>query len=293
MKNKFEISSDCLKCKAKKYLLNHPNIPEDNLNDYLFGVCDTIASFDRSLSSIELDLLIKSKYAEYFKDKDFSETKKYFNDKFLALYDSLLEKVINSEDSLQTALKLSIVANYIDFSALFTVDEKVLDNLINESFEKSIDISMYKRFKSDLQNAKSLIFLTDNCGEIVCDKLLIHIINKEYPNINITCMVKGGEVLNDASLIDAKQINLDDECYVVDNGVRFGGTMLQRMSEEKVSLIKNSNIIIAKGQANTETLIGCNLNIYYLLLCKCSHFSKIFNCQLHDLIFANELDFHK
>jgi len=293
MSNKFEISADCLKCKAKKYLLNHPDIPEDNLNDYLFGVCDIIANFDRSLSSIDLDLEIKNKYAHFFKNKDFSETKKYYNDKLLNQYDKLLTKVNQSSDPLYTALKLAIVTNYIDFSALFTVEENTFDVLMENCESKDLNQKMYQRFKNDLTKANTLMYLSDNCGEIVCDKLLISLIKKQYPHLKITCMVKGGEVLNDASMVDAKQVNLMEVCEVIDNGVIYGGTMLKRMPVDKVNIIKNSDMIIAKGQANCETLIGSGLNIYYLLLCKCNHFEKVFNCKKQDYILANELDFHQ
>ena len=132
-----------------------------------------------------------------------------------------------------------------------------------------VDEKEWANLKADLKKAKSLTYLTDNCGEIVLDKLLIRKLKEVYSQLDITVIVRGSNVLNDATLADAQSIGLTNEVRVMENGSSIAGNALGYISEEAELLIRNADLVISKGQGNFETLNGCGLNIYYLFLCKC------------------------
>ena len=143
--------------------------------------------------------------------------------------------------------------------------------------------------KNDLASAKTLVYLTDNCGEIVLDKLLIETIKKQYPDLNIIAVVKGGNVLNDATLSDAKQVGLTKVAHVIDNGNDIAGTWLDAIPWMTRKIIEDgADIILSKGQANYETLRFSGLNIYYLFLCKCEMFAKEFGVEQFTGMLLNE-----
>jgi uncharacterized protein with ATP-grasp and redox domains len=127
-----------------------------------------------------------------------------------------------------------------------------------------------------LGRAKRLVYLTDNCGEIVIDKLMIEQICKINPELHVTVIVRGKEILNDATMEDAIQVGLDQITTVTGNGSNIAGTCLDEISEEAKNLIEQADFIISKGQGNFETLQECGLNIYYLFLCKCMMFANRF-----------------
>ena len=123
-----------------------------------------------------------------------------------------------------------------------------------------------------MENARTLVYLTDNCGEIVLDKLFIKQIKETFPGLNITAMVRGGDVINDATLVDAKEVGLTEIVPCMGNGNAAPGTIVGRLSEEARETLFHADVIISKGQGNFESLYGEKLNPYYLFLCKCELF---------------------
>ena len=134
----------------------------------------------------------------------------------------------------------------------------------------------YSHFRSDLEKAKKLVYFTDNCGEIVLDKVFIKCIKEAYPQLQITVIVRGENVINDATLEDAKEVGLTDIVSCIGNGNGAPGTVLKRLSKEAKQILLDADLIISKGQGNFETLRKCGMNIYYIFLCKCDLFANTF-----------------
>ena len=95
-----------------------------------------------------------------------------------------------------------------------------------------MDAENYHSFRQDLEQAKTLVYVTDNCGEIVLDKLLIQEMQKQYPALQIAVLVRGREALNDATIEDAEQVGLMKLVPVVGNGTGIAGTVLEKITEE-------------------------------------------------------------
>ena len=157
------------------------------------------------------------------------------------------------------------------------VDANFFLDLLAKADEDVLDSQKYAALKQDLANARRLLYICDNCGEILLDKLLIEQLQFQYPHLSITAMVRGGEVINDATMIDAQDVHLQSICHVIDNGIAMAGTDIRHISQQAFQAIQDADIILAKGQANFETLCGNGLPVYYLLLCKCDLFAERFS----------------
>lgn len=220
--------------------------------------------------------------------EDYTEIKKEFNSLMMNLEEDLRTAIRASEDPLKEALLYARIGNYIDFAAMADVDKDQMLSMIREENKDPIDAQEYERFLGDLQNASSLVYLTDNCGEIVLDKLAIEIIQERFPDLSITVLVRGQDVVNDATMDDAQMVGLTDIVLVKGNGSDVGGTWLPGINEESSALLKQADVILAKGQGNFETLHGCGWNIYYLFLCKCEWFMHMFHANKFQGMFVNE-----
>ena len=132
------------------------------------------------------------------------------------------------------------------------------------------------------------MWLTDNCGEIVLDKIAMKILHELHPGVKVTAIVRGEPVVNDADLEVAHYVGLDRIVHVTGNGSGIAGTDLADISGEAEQLIRDADLIVSKGQGNFETIHGCGLNIYYLFLCKCDWFVQKFHAERFQGMFINE-----
>ena len=156
------------------------------------------------------------------------------------------------------------------------VNEEELEKLLNDAQKNEVSGEQYEALKQDLSKAHKLVYLLDNCGEIVLDKLVIRLLQKLYPTLEITAFVRGGNVQNDVTMDDARQVGLTEVVKVMSNGVNIAGTCIEEISAEARAELENADVIISKGQGNFETLRKCGLNVYYIFLCKCEMFAREF-----------------
>ena len=185
------------------------------------------------------------------------------------------QQVFQAEDPILAGLQFAILGNYLDFSAL---QGKVSYEKLKEMLEGAKDIDVtgvyFDRFKSDLAQAKKLLYLTDNAGEIGMDRIFAEAIQENYPNIKITFCVRGCVAANDATREDAAAVGIPFE--TIDNGNEVAGTELTMLGDEARQALETSDVILAKGMGNTETMFGCGFNVYYAFLVKCPRFMNIF-----------------
>ena len=204
---------------------------------------------------------LKSKYNQYLLSKE-------------AIFERKIEA---AEDRLAECIKYVCAGNYIDTMALDEISDEILDTLLTRVESEEVDQVRLAELKADLSKAHELVFITDNCGEIVMDKLFVRHVKLLWPGLHVTVMVRGGLAANDATMEDAEEVGLTSEADCVGNGSSLMGTDLSALSPEALSLLKSADVIIAKGQGNFETLHGSGLNAWYLFLCKCDYFTRKFN----------------
>lgn len=272
------LNSECIECLMQKYLpYFSENAREEQKVEYMQAILKVIAEAPLSASAPELvDEISKIQKSVFGFSEDFDEVKKYFNALMMEFEDEIQKEIDLAEDPLKLAVCYAMTGNYIDFGAMKNVDIEKLRELLAVSGSIDVDENELSHLKSDLETANKLVFLTDNCGEIVLDKLLLSTIKSLYPNIEINVIVRGEPVLNDATMEDAVQIGLPDLFMVSPNGSSIAGTCLHKISDDAKNRIDNADIIIAKGQGNFETLRYCERNVYYIFMCKCEMFAKRF-----------------
>ena len=145
---------------------------------------------------------------------------------------------------------------------------------------------MVARFKAELAEGKSLLYLTDNAGEIGFDRVFAEVLREQYPHLEITFCVRGGPAMNDATREDAAVVGIDFP--VIDNGSDIAGMIPELLGGEARAALETADVILAKGMANAESLYGSGYNVYFAFLVKCEKFMRIFQKPLMTPMFIQE-----
>lgn len=289
-----KLSSLCIRCLIDKQEERIRSIEDENKKAaYMKEVAGIIGSADSEASAPFLVYKINSVYKRYFGAfPDYEREKEEFNSMMLSMEQELEEGIRmggSKEEMLSNALNYARTANYIDYGTMNQVSRDELLQLLNKASEEELKEGTFHMFQKDLQSGGKLVYLTDNCGEIVADKLLIKILKEQYPDLHIKVIVRGTAVLNDATMEDARAVGLTEIAEVIGNGSGIAGTQISYLSEEARQAISEADVIISKGQGNFETIHGCGLNIYYLFLCKCEWFTRQFDMERLKGVFINEI----
>lgn len=170
----------------------------------------------------------------------------------------------NAEDPLLSAVKLAIAGNVIDLGASDRVTESDVTQSVAQVLAQPLG-GDYDRFRRAVAHARRILYLADNAGEIVFDRLLIDTLAPQ----RVTVAVRGGAVLNDATMADALAAGLDEICEVIDNGSDAPGTLIDDCSPSFRRQFADADLIIAKGQGNFESLSEHTGNIFFLFKVKC------------------------
>lgn len=217
----------------------------------------------------------------------FREEKAQSNRFVLERLERIRERAEATDDPILAGLKFAILGNYLDFSALQgQVDFGKLEEMLDSALEMELDGSVCRDFLGELERGRTLLYLTDNAGEIGFDRILAEEIHRAYPHLNITFCVRGEVIVNDATREDAKEVGIPFP--VIDNGNRVGGTVLELMSGESRQALENADVILAKGMGNAETMLGCGYNVYYAFLIKCPRFVERFHKPMLTPMFLRE-----
>ena len=283
-------NSYCTQCLLKKHLTNYPDTAtEEERLTYirrLFSILTDIAPGESSPVIVNRILTLQKEMFDQF--VDYTDIKKHFNQLMLEQEDWIYADISSAADPIRRALQYVMKGNYIDFGVLSDVNSETLMELLSQAKDQAIDDQILEELMQDLTSAKNMVLLTDNCGEIVLDKLLIRTIKSQFPDLQVHVIVRGGHALNDATMEDACQVGLPDLVEVIGNGTCLQGTYLPDISKEARDLLEQADVILSKGQGNFESLQYCGLNIYYLFLCKCDLFTKRFHTHLYNGILTND-----
>ena len=255
---------DCYPCFLRQALEAARMAGADESWQYwvLQEVLDELRQFELTSTPPEMGYRIHQIVRREIGDRDpYRQAKDASTRQALALYPRLKALVAGADDPLQTAVRLSIAGNIID---LALAQEYDLEATIQRVLAQPFAIDAYAAFRDGLARAEGVLYLADNAGETVFDRVLIETLDKP-----VTYAVKGGPVLNDATRQDALAAGLGPVATIVDNGSNAPGTIIRLCSEELRHLLAQADLIIAKGQANYESLSGTEASIFFLLQAKC------------------------
>ena len=206
----------------------------------------------------------------------FAEEKRLSNAFVLERLHRIREMARTAPDPVYAGLQLAILGNYLDFAALQgQVSFEKLEEMMHKALSWDLDREVYADLCRQLEAGGKLLYLTDNAGEIVFDRIFAEEIARNYPKVDITFCVRGAIAMNDATRADAEAVGIPFK--VIDNGNRIPGTQLDQLSAEAKEALETADVILAKGMANVETMRGCGFNVFYAFLVKCERFVTLFD----------------
>ncbi|MFO7937536.1 MAG: ARMT1-like domain-containing protein [Kiritimatiellia bacterium] len=258
---------DCIPClirqtiDASTSVTDDPAVHEKMLKEVLLW-CSKV---DFSTSAPVMASRIHRRLRELTGIEDpYAEIKAEQNRLAMQLLSELEHDLETAEDPLQLSVRLAIAGNIIDLGAKGTVEKEDIHDSINRALQRDVD-GDFELFRSELEKADKILYLADNAGEIVFDRLLI----ERLPMEKVILAVRGKPVINDVTVKDAEQCGLTDIVKVIDNGSDAPGTVLSECSDEFRRIFDEADVIISKGQGNYETLSDVDANIFFLFKVKC------------------------
>ena len=278
-----EVISDyrCFFCFARAFerLIEKENLTPKEKKCFasdMFGLFNKVKhDFSIPMISRELHVLLK----QYSNNPDpYQEAKQQSNDLVLGMYPELKKIVFQSENQFETALRLAIAGNIIDYGIGNYFDlQGTIDKVLNSEFATDDSVEL----KQALFEAKTVLYIGDNCGEIVFDKLFVETI--AHPNLIYA--VRGAPVINDATMDDAKYVGIDSVAKIISNGYDAPSTILEHCSDEFMDVFNHADVIISKGQGNLEGLLGkTNKEVYFLLMVKCDVIADVLGVNKGDFV---------
>lgn len=258
---------DCIPCfvsqalKAARLATPNPELQEQILRETLrradeVELDDPPALFGRGIYTLVRELTGH--------EDPYLRIKQQSNDLALEFLPIWRERLQAAENPREAAVKIAIAANVIDYGIKGDLVAEQIPAALESSFASPLfgDVA---RFFAEADRAKDILFLADNAGELVFDRLLLELL----PIEKVTVVVKGGPAINDALMADARAAGLEGAVALMDTGDEGAGVVLETCSPEFQRRFASASLIIAKGQANFESLDGCEQNIFFLFKAKC------------------------
>lgn len=217
------------------------------------------------------------------------QIKKKSNALALGIYERLRSKLMHSPNRLLTAVELAIAGNIIDYGVKNSLDVdaelmKILDEENRRIKKENKAIFDFLKFKQVLKQAKTILYLADNAGETVFDRILIEEIRRIDIKKEIIYAVKEKPVINDALIEDAFHSGIDKIAKVISSGSDAPGTILSLCSKAFLRIYKKADMVISKGQGNFEALSQAKRPIFFLFMAKCPVIAENVGCRIGDII---------
>lgn len=221
-----------------------------------------LSNIPSEITPPEIARLVYHKVSEVTGNYDpYKEIKSQSTKMALKLLPSLKEKIEKSNDKLLTAIRIAIAGNVIDFGVDRSFD---IEQEIDEVMKKDFAIFDYDKFKNYLDINNEILYIGDNAGESVFDRILIEEMKK-----SVRYVVRSVPVINDATYEDAELAGIDKVATILSSGTDAPGTILKTCNPEFINIFNNSKLIISKGQGNYEALSNEKRPIFFLLIVKC------------------------
>ncbi len=210
----------------------------------------------------------------------YKEDKIIQNKQALKLYPRLKELVREAKDPLKMALMISSAGNVIDLGVSGEFD---LEGTMDKIMEIKLAKDETEVFREKIQAAKSLLFISDNAGEIIFDRILLETLNKSLKKI---VSVKSGPVLNDITIDDVYSTGIENTAEIIETGSSSLGIIWEDVSDMFKDIYKKADIVIAKGHANIETLDDADREIFFLLKAKCNVVAEELGVPVNSFVFT-------
>jgi damage-control phosphatase, subfamily I len=216
------------------------------------------------------------------KEDLYDEVKRLSTQKAEAFIPYLQNEIADSDEPLLTATKVAVARNVIDLAAEYAFD---LNEELEKIFHTHFAVNDFERLQEKLSGSKSLLYIADNAGEHIFDKIYIQTILSLYPDIRLTYMTRGNAIINDVTFEEAKEAGFDELCELVSSGVNTPGFVYDRANKASQELFDTADLIITKGMGNYECLSDVNRdNLFFLLKVKCNVVARSLGKNVGDII---------
>lgn len=279
-----QTSYECVSCLVRQSVeaVLMATSDEKIREDMIRSILREIAGMDFKRSAPYLAAEINRKIRLRLKNNDpYQAVKKRFNRFALQHYEQWHKLLEQSGEPFETALRLAIAGNIIDFGVKGEVSESEVQHTIKNCLELPIRGNSINEFKEAVSEADKIMLLGDNAGEIVFDRFLLG----QLPRERVTYVVKGEAIINDATMEDARETGLTELVRVIDNGADAPGTEMRLCSSNFIREFRKADLIISKGQGNYETLSDeSGKDIFFLLKVKCPVVARDIGYDIGDMV---------
>ncbi len=271
-----KLMPQCIPCfyKQASIVANMLNVDDSTKIKLFKGISKVLSDvIDENSSPAKIATPIHNFVREFLGVADpFEDVKKLSNDKMLSMYDSFKKIIISSPEPLKMAATFAIIGNLIDYSLFENVNLETIQEKI-KGFKPAI--FDFDQFSEAISKSERVLYITDNAGEVVFDKLLIEELFKMKKKIIVVAKEK--PILNDATVADVNYVSISKFGKVFGTGNSEVGTIYPSKNEVLNKAFKTAQVIISKGQANFETLVDTDGPIYFLFVVKCKAVADYLN----------------
>ena len=270
---------DCIPCMMEQALQTGRIATSDELKikELLDVVGDRIKDIPLENTPPETATFIYQKIKEITGVNDpYKKIKEQNIQQVIKLYPYLKDIVTNSNDPLLTAIRLAIAGNVIDYGANRHFH---LEDEIEKALKQDFAALDYDQFRTDLEKARSVMYLGDNAGESVFDKLLIETMDKP-----VTYVVREEPIINDVTMEDAVNSGIGEVAEIISSGIHTPAIILKLCNENFIKKFNEADLVISKGQGNFEGLSEVKRPVYFLLKAKCRLIARELNVKMNDNI---------
>ncbi|WP_458699758.1 damage-control phosphatase ARMT1 family protein [Sulfurospirillum sp. 1307] len=279
------LQKDCIDCilKQSKRVSSLLNVSDKQASQIELITQKHINKFDFNVTPTHNAYPLYEDIAKLLGVDDlYKQIKEKSSKKACSFISTCKEKIKNSNDKLFYAIKTAVAGNVIDLAAEVIYD---LDDELKKIYETDFAINDFEILKNKLENTKILVYLADNAGEEIFDKICIETIKEIYPNIDVYYFVRGKPIINDLTMAHAKKSGLDEVSTIVDSGVPTPGYAMDLASKSAHEIFQKADCIISKGMGNYECLSEeKNFPIFFLLKVKCQVVAKYIGANLGDIV---------
>ncbi len=279
---------DCIVCLLRQSLeaARAATDDEDVHRRVLNSIASMIPKLPLNATPPEIAQQVYQLMYQIIGDSDpFKEAKREANQMALALYPRLKQAVADSDEPLLTACKLAIAGNSIDLAPQFNYGD--LDSILETALTSPLGINDYQEFRSSVDNSRHILYLGDNAGEVVFDRVLIEELH-QIKQLKIDFVVREQPIINDATKHDAIAVGLDKVARIVSSSSSAPATILSQCSPQMLRLYHSADLIIAKGQGNYESLEQEHNNIFFLLRAKCPIVARLVGVEVGDAVLKRQ-----
>jgi uncharacterized protein with ATP-grasp and redox domains len=272
------LQSECIGCNIQQVnkVLKIMNITDTKKEEVMSAILHMLSTIDYSLSNPEVMKKTWDIICAYVDTKDpYRNIKESYNQALLEMDPELQTVIEQAKNSFVTAMKMATLANIIDFSANDNMNIQDIHYQLLHASEIEVTKDDSDLLQKQLETAKTVVYIGDNCGEIVLDKIFMEIIKKKYV-CDMYYIVRDAPIVNDVTMMDAKMVGIDSVAKVISSGDGSLGLVVTKTSIAFQELFFKADVVIAKGQGNFEGLYDVQKeNMFHLFMVKCGVMERI------------------